>query len=60
MKAEMVVKIHKGRGCMENYIKESKRSFLLDKANNILFSINEVRMTVPLFSGSIIFGAYLW
>lgn len=51
---ETVAKIYKGRGQMENYIKEAKRGFFLDKTDSTLFSINESRMAVAMLSYNII------
>lgn len=52
--AETVVKIYKGRGQMENYIKEAKRGFFLDKTDSTLFSINEARMMIAMLSYNIV------
>lgn len=54
MTAETVTKVYKGRGQMENYIKEAKRGFFLDKTDSTLFSTNEARMVVAMLSYNIV------
>lgn len=51
---EVIIAIYKGRGLMENFIKESKLGFFMDKTDSSTFVINESRMWVSLLAYNII------
>jgi len=45
-----IVLAYQKRGTMENYIKEAKYGFYLDKMNSHAFQVNEVKMTLSLLA----------
>ncbi|WP_040203110.1 IS1380 family transposase [Neobacillus jeddahensis] len=45
-----IVRAYQKRGTMENYIKEAKNGFRLDKMNSHSFQVNEVRMMLSLLA----------
>src|SRR5699024_6251319 len=51
---EIIVKIYKNRGLMENFIKEAKLGFFMDKTDSSKFVINEARMWLSVLSYNII------
>lgn len=51
---EYIISIYKGRGLMENFIKESKLGFFMDKTDSSTFLINESRMWLSLLGYNII------
>ena len=51
---EIIVKLYKNRGLMENFIKEAKLGFFMDKTDSSKFVINEARMWLGVLSYNII------
>ncbi len=51
---EIIVKMYKKRGLMENFIKEAKLGFFMDKTDSSKFVINEARMWLGVLSYNII------
>ena len=51
---EIIIKIYKNRGLMENYIKEAKLGFFMDKTDSSKFVTNEARMWLSVLSYNII------
>lgn len=47
---ETIVRSYQKRGTMENYIKEAKNGFYLDKMNSHSFQVNEVKMMLSLLA----------
>jgi len=47
---ETIVRSYQKRGMMENYIKEAKNGFYLDKMNSHSFQVNEVKMMLSLLA----------
>src|SRR5690625_5236024 len=47
---EAIVRSYQKRGTMENYIKEAKNGFYLDKMSSHSFQMNEVKMTLSLLA----------
>lgn len=47
---ESIVHSYQKRGTMENYIKEAKNGFYLDKMSSHSFQMNEVKMTLSLLA----------
>ncbi|WP_269920189.1 IS1380 family transposase [Caldifermentibacillus hisashii] len=47
---ETIVHSYQKRGTMENYIKEAKNGFYLDKMNSHSFQVNEVKMMLSLLA----------
>lgn len=47
---EAIVHSYQKRGTMENYIKEAKNGFYMDKMNSHSFQTNEVKMTLSLLA----------
>ncbi|TES45897.1 IS1380 family transposase, partial [Halalkalibacterium halodurans] len=45
-----IVRTYQKRGTMENYIKEAKNGFYLDKMSSHSFQVNEVKMMVSLLA----------
>jgi len=45
-----IVRAYQKRGTMENYIKEAKNGFYLDKMNSHSFQVNEVKMMLSLLA----------
>jgi hypothetical protein len=45
-----IVLPYQKRGAMENYIKEAKNGFWLDKMNSHSFQVNEVKMMLSLLA----------
>lgn len=52
--AEEVLTLYKNRGTMENFIKEAKNGFYMDKMDSHDFSINSVKMTLSLLAYNLI------
>lgn len=48
-----ITEIYKGRGQMENYIKETKLGFFMDKTDSSQFLINEAQMVIAMLSYNI-------
>lgn len=51
---EVIIKMYKNRGLMENFIKEAKLGFFMDKTDSSKFVINEARMWLGVLSYNII------
>lgn len=51
---EIIVKMYKARELMENFIKEAKLGFFMDKTDSSSFITNEARMWLSVFSYNII------
>ena len=47
---EAIVRTYQKRGTMENYIKEAKNGFGLDKMNSHSFQVNEAKMMISLLA----------
>ena len=45
-----IVRAYQKRGTMENYIKEAKNGFYLDKMSSHAFQVNEVKMMLSLLA----------
>lgn len=51
---EIIVKMDKARGLMENFIKEAKLGFFMDKTDSSSFVANEARMWLSVLSYNVI------
>lgn len=51
---EIIVKMYKARGLMENFIKEANLGFFMDKTDSSSFTTNEARLWLSIFSYNII------
>lgn len=47
---EAIIRTYQKRGTMENYIKEAKNGFRLDKMNSHSFQVNEAKMMLSLLA----------